>query len=161
AYQQMGASSFTEKPVGSGPYMVTSLNRPAGMAEFQANKSYWGGAPALDKITVLFVAAATTRLNRRKAGSRDAIRIPCGQVPTVQSDSNLTISSIDSNGVVFLGFNVTVPPLDNLKLRQAVDLSIDRDAITKNLLGGRAKPVGVLVSPVTFGYDPAFKPTAQ
>jgi peptide/nickel transport system substrate-binding protein len=50
--------------------------------------------------------------------------------------------------------------LGNVKLRQAIDQAIDREAITSRLLRGLGKPLGQIVAPVTFGYDPSIGATA-
>jgi peptide/nickel transport system substrate-binding protein len=67
---------------------------------------------------------------------------------------------VPSNLVSYLGFNVNAPTLNNVKLRQAIDVAIDRQAIAKSLYKGAAAPIGQLVAPSTFGYDPSIKPTA-
>ena len=60
--------------------------------------------------------------------------------------------------MIFVAFNVNKPPLDNPKMREAIDLAIDRPAITDKLLRGLGKPTGIMVPPMNIGYDPSFKP---
>jgi len=66
---------------------------------------------------------------------------------------------VSSNKVVYLGFDVKNPTLSDLRIRQAIDLAINRNVLTSRLLRGLGKPSGQVVAPVTFGYSPDIKPT--
>ncbi len=161
AYRQLGSDGFAQRPVGSGPYKVVSINRAANSMELKANNDYWGGGPPIQNITVIGVPDDTARLNGLQSGAIDATQITSAQATTAQAVSKLKVVSTTGNGAVFIGFNETVAPLGNTTFRQAVDLAIDRIAITKNLLAGRAEPIGQPITPASFGYDPSVKATAQ
>ncbi len=147
---------FATAPIGSGSYRVVSWSsgRPAVLARYDA---YWGPKPAFANVTVAPTPEADTRLTGLQSGEFDLAALETTQAGTVGTD--LTVSSTPSNFVAYLGFNTTVAPLDNVLLRQAVDHAIDRDAIVASLYRGKAKPVGQMVAPVTFGYDPALAPS--
>jgi peptide/nickel transport system substrate-binding protein len=160
-YKQLGSDGFALRPMGSGPYKVVSVNRAANSVDLKANKDYWGGAPQVQNVTFAGIADETARLNGLQSGAIDAAQISSAQAPTAQGDSKLKLVSTSANGAVFIGFNESVSPMGNVAFRQAIDLAIDRSAITKNLLGSRAKPLGQLVTPASFGYDSSIKPTVQ
>jgi peptide/nickel transport system substrate-binding protein len=61
--------------------------------------------------------------------------------------------------VVYVGFDVKNPLLSDIRIRQAVDFAIDRNALTSRLLRGLGKPSGQVVAPVTFGYAAGIEPT--
>ena len=149
---------FATAPIGSGPYRVVSWSsgRPAVLARYDG---YWGPKPAFATVTVAPTPAADTRLTGLQSGQFDLAALETAQAGTAGGDTDLTVSSTPSNFVAYLGFNTTQAPLDNVLLRQAVDHAIDRDAIVASLYRGKAKPVGQMVAPVTFGYDPALAPT--
>jgi peptide/nickel transport system substrate-binding protein len=159
AYEAAGADAFASAPVGSGPYTVESW-RSGSPLELVANAKWWGGTPAFATATITTVPDEAARLNALQSGEIDAVTLAANQVEVAKRDSNLAVESTDSNLVAYLGFNVTAPGLDQLALRQAIDLAIDRDSITAQLLGGLASPIGQLVSSVTEGYADAVEPTA-
>jgi peptide/nickel transport system substrate-binding protein len=157
AYEAAGATAFASKPIGTGPYKVTGFT-PNQQIVFEAFKGYWGGAPAIGKVTELAIASETTRLTGLQSRSIDVAVLSPATAPTARSDKGLTVQTQLSNLVSYIGFNVTQPGLNNLKFRQAVDVGIDRQAIAKSLYKGDAAPIGQLLAPATFGYDASIKP---
>ncbi len=157
SYQAMG-SEFGVSPIGSGPYRVTAFER-GGRLEMAANKTYWGGAPEIDRVIVDQVPDSVARFNGLQSGDLDVTVLTPQQVPLARTLKGVAVSTAPSNKVVYLGFNTTTAPLGNETLRHAMDYAIDREAISKFLLRGLAQPIGQLVSRVTFGYDPAIAPT--
>jgi peptide/nickel transport system substrate-binding protein len=159
AYEAAGAAAFGLKPIGTGPYKVASFT-PNQQVVLEANKNYWRGAPAINKVTELVIGNETTRLTGLQSRSVDVAVLSSATSQTARQDKGLTVQSQQSNLVSYIGFNTTVSPMNNLKFRQAVDLAIDRQAIAKSLFKGDAAPIGQLLAPVTFGYDSNIKPVA-
>lgn len=152
---------FDTQPIGSGPYQVVSFSAAEG-AQLTAFDDYWGEAPAFRDVTVVPAPAADNRLTGLQSSADNAFDlapINVDQVPVIQGDSFLDVVSTPSNFVAYLSFNVTQPPLDDPLLRQAITTAVDRQAISDTLLGGLAKPVGQMVAPVTFGFDPSIEAT--
>jgi peptide/nickel transport system substrate-binding protein len=158
AYQALGPTVFQSKPVGSGAYTPTSFT-PSQQVVFEVNKSYWGGTSPIAKATEQYIANETTRLQALQSRTIDVAVLSPATADTARADRGLTVKSVPSNIVSYLGFNVNAPVLNNLKLRQAMDHAIDRQAIAKTIYKGAATPIGQLWSQATFGYDPSFKPT--
>lgn len=159
AYEAAGAQAFAQKPVGSGAYKVIKWVKDDHL-ELQANADYWGGAPAIHTVLVKPVPSESSRATGLATGELDIVSVlPPSSVAQLEGSDNVNIVKVASNRVLYLGFN-TENPLLPKKLRQAADMAIDRDAITKDLLGGLGKPEGQIVAPVTFGYDPSIAPTA-
>jgi peptide/nickel transport system substrate-binding protein len=155
------AQRFDTAPIGSGPYKVVSFSsgQPAHLTAFD---EYWGPKPSFRDITVVPTPQADARLSGLQStasGSFDLAPLTTDQVPVLRGQRNLDVLSTPSNFVAYTSFNVTQAPLSDVKLRQAIDLAIDREAITKTIYGGLAKPIGQMVAPVTFGYDASVEPT--
>ena len=74
--------------------------------------------------------------------------------------AGVKVETVNSNRVVYIGVNIGNPALD-LKVRQAIDLVIDREAISKNLLRGTGTPTSQILAPMTFGYDDTIKVTPR
>jgi peptide/nickel transport system substrate-binding protein len=152
-YRKLGGMAFSDHPVGSGPYRVDRWQR-SGDLVLKANPYYWNGPPPIKTVVVAPTPAESTRLTGLESGDLDVAAVPLQAVDRLRTDARVQVISTPSNKVVYIGFNVQKPPLDSLKLRQAIGYAIDRRAITQKLLMGMARPTGQLVAPVTLGYDP-------
>lgn len=157
AYAERGAS-FAVNPVGSGPFRVVRWVKDD-RVELAANPDYFGGAPKVATVIFRPVPSESARAAALTSGEIDIVPLlPPSLVDRLSTTNGITVSKVDSNRVLYLGFDVTNPVLKNQKLRQAIDHAINRDAITSRLLRGLGKPVGQPVAPVTFGYDPSVPP---
>ena len=159
AYKQEGPTAFASKPVGSGPYEVKSF--VAGQSVVLApNPDYWGTPPVLKNVTEEEVASETTRLTGLQSGSIDAAILSPAVAQTARSDSKLQVQTVPSDQVTYLGFNSTSTGTSSLAFRQAVSDAVNRQAIANALFAGDATPIGQLLAPSVFGYDPSIKPTS-
>jgi peptide/nickel transport system substrate-binding protein len=84
--------------------------------------------------------------------------LPPALLPQLRASPELKVGTAPGFRVIFLAFNVNKAPLDNPKLREAIDVAIDRDSLTRNLLRGLGKPTGIMVPPMNIGYDPSLTP---
>ncbi len=159
AYQQMGAAQFARKPVGSGPYRLVNWVKDDRL-ELAANRQYFGGAPSVETVVFRPVASEASRVAGLESGDLDIVALlPPPEVPRLRGVEGIRVELVESNRNLFIGMNARSRPLDNLKLRQAIDAAIDREQICKDLLGGLGKPVGQGVAAGVFGYDPSLPAT--
>ena len=157
-YEKVGAQEFAQHPIGSGPYKVIEWVKDDHI-ELEANKDYWNGVPPIKTVMVRPVPSESARASGLTTGELDIVAVlPPSSVKQLENVDTVNIQKVASNRVLYLGFN-TANPLLSKQLRQAADTAIDRDAITKDLLGGLGKPEGQIVAPVTFGYDKTIKAT--
>ena len=158
AYEAAGAARFSQAPVGSGPYRIVQWVKDD-RVELQANDAYWGGAPKVARITFKPVPSEAARTAALTSGQLDIASLPPPLVDRLSSQKDISIQRVGSFRVIYLAFNTDNPVLKDVKIRQAIDLAVDREAITSRLLKGLGKPVGQMVTPVTFGYDQTVQPT--
>ena len=159
AFEQIGAAKFAVEPVGSGPFKVVRWTKDDHI-ELAAFEQYWGGAPKFKTLIFRPVPSATTRAAALISGELDVVPIlPPALVDTLSSRKGLRVEKVSSNKVVYLGFDVKNRALSDVRIRQAIDLAINRNILTSRLLRGLGKPSGQVVAPVTFGYSPDIKPT--
>jgi peptide/nickel transport system substrate-binding protein len=160
AFEDIGAAKFALAPVGSGPFKVVRWVKDD-RVELAAFDDYWGGAPKIKTLIFKPVPSETTRAAALSSGELDVVPIlPPALVASLSNRRGIRIEKVASNKVVYLGFDVNNPSLKDVRIRQAVDFAIDRNALTARLLRGLGKPSGVVVAPVTFGYAPDIEPTA-
>ena len=132
---------FGRAPVSAGPYMVKEW--AAGdrivLARFPG---YKGPAPHWDEIVYRVVPAAETRLAMLETGQANvAEKMPATQAPAVQGNSNLQVIPFEGTRLQYFWFNLDMPPTNDIKVRQALNLAIDRETIMKKIMLGAASPV--------------------
>lgn len=151
--------NFAVEAVGSGPYRVVEWVKDDHMI-FEANPDYWRGAPAIKRVVQRPIPADNSRVAALLSGEVDIMpSLPPSALRQVSGNPDIDLQTLPSNRIVFLASNIRHPALQDVKLRQAIDLAIDREAIVSRLLRGSGKVEGQLVAPSVFGYDPAI--TAQ
>lgn len=126
----------------------------------EKNASYWakdekGAAlPYLDRVTFRFIKDTAARIAELKAGSVDAIRDFSPQdIATLKADPNLQIVPRQSFNVAYLGLNLGAKPFDNLNVRKAVAMGINKQAIAQAIYAGEAKVASQFLVPGMLGYD--------
>lgn len=122
-------SEGLEKPVGTGPYMVSEWNRGESIT-FVANPDYWGQAPAADTLVFRWSSESAARLLELQSGTVDGIdNVGPTDFDVVRSDSNLTLMERPALNVFYIGITNTFAPFDNQEVRQAIAMGIDRQRI--------------------------------
>jgi ABC-type oligopeptide transport system substrate-binding subunit len=149
--------------VGNGPFRLTFW-RHGDRFEFVRNPSYWDAAHVrLERIVCFPVDDLNTSTNLYKAGVIDWN--PSGQVPSqffpyLRSYADLRTGRYQ--GTYFYSINTTRKPYDNVWVRRALNLTVDREAIARDLLKGSRDPWGLVapsgypeyVPPEPVTYDP-------
>ncbi|MGE0715198.1 MAG: ABC transporter substrate-binding protein [Alphaproteobacteria bacterium] len=159
--EAVGIDGYAKKPIGTGPFKFVKLV-PGDTYELEANKDYWAGAPRFDKLVLRQIPEGATRVAALIAGEVQIIEeVPVDLIPSVQRRRELEIVSVPSSVSLVMTMNQLEPPLDNPKVREALDIAIDREQINKLMLDGRGEILqGQLVTKGTFGFNPALKPRA-
>ncbi|MGA0541313.1 ABC transporter substrate-binding protein [Neotabrizicola sp. VNH66] len=144
-----GSADLASVPVGTGPYMLDSWNRGSDL-KLVVNPTYWGTAPQVDEVTYRFVTEPGTRLSGLLAGEFDVITnlLPefTASVPKFAAVAGLETS------VFVLGTDNEVT--GNPKVREALNLAIDRQAMADSLFMGYAQIAkGVHINPAAFGFN--------
>ena len=158
-YQERGAEAFNTDPVGSGPFRIVSWAKDEAVT-MEAFDDYWDGRPAIDRVIWRPVPSDSARAAGLLSGELDVVPLlPPALVERIDAADGVDVKTVASNRVLYIGFDTNTPPYDDVNLRRAIDHAINRDAITERLLRGLGEPMGQIVAPVTFGYDPAIEPT--
>ena len=159
-----GGGDMLSKPLGSGPYMLKEWVRGDHIT-LVPNPYYWGEKPKNQGVVMRWNKEAAARLVELQAGTADVIDNPSpDDFAKIQADSNLKLMTRGPLNVLYLGMNNTIKPFDNEKVRQAVAMAIDRQAIVKNyypkgsiaaeqFMPPDLKP-GFTSEPKWYSYDP-------
>lgn len=137
AMESMGEEAFAEKPVGSGAFTVDEWRR-GDRVILKKNPNYWDAANvSLDGVEWISMPDDNTRMLAVQAGELDAaIYVPFSRVAELKQDANLTVVVDPSTREDHLLMNQEHAPLDNVKVREAIDYAIDKAAIVDTVTFG-------------------------
>ena len=130
-------------PPGTGPFKFKAWI-PGQEYEVVRNNDYWGGAPYLDGVRFRVIIESTSRASAVQAGDLDITeRLGPSFVQRIKSGQlkGLQYVSIGMAGVKQLVLNTQLAPTSDLRIRKAIALSLDRDAIMKEATFGFGIPV--------------------
>lgn len=141
-------------PVGTGPFKYESHVAEQSIALVR-NDAYWGGAPAADGINFITVPEANTRLTMLETGEADiVIDVPGFEVERIRSMDGLALIERSNTRLGHMGINVSKPPFDDVRVRQALNFAVDREAIVAGVLRGVGVPADSIIASTVAGYAP-------
>ncbi|MDP2083712.1 MAG: ABC transporter substrate-binding protein, partial [Gemmobacter sp.] len=130
-------------PVGTGPFRFGQWVQ-GDRVELVANPDYWGTKPALSKATFKFISDPTAAFAAMMAEDIDAFPVfPAPEtLAQFSGDPRFQILTGSTEGETILGMNNKQPPLDNVKVRQAIAHAINRQEIIDGAMFGYGTPIG-------------------
>ena len=151
---------FGKNPVGTGAYKMTDWTLGQRVV-FERNGDYYhAGLPKLDQITFEVGQEPLVALLRLQRGEVDILGdgIPPAKFLEVKNDP-ASANMIVEGGQLHTGYvtmNVKMAPFDNVKVRQAVNMAINKERIVR-IINGRAVPANQPLPPTMPGYDPDYR----
>ena len=156
--KQGKAEDINQKPIGTGPFVFKRYQKDA-QIRYDGNTAYWKPEDVkLDHLIFSISGDAAVRMQKLKAGECQVSGYPRPQdIEEMQKDPNLKVISQPGFNLGFLAYNVTHPPLDQLKVRQALDMAIDKPAIIKAVYQSAGQLAQNAIPPGQWSYDPSIK----
>jgi peptide/nickel transport system substrate-binding protein len=144
---------MSKNPIGTGPFMFKEW-KAGESVELVKNPNYWRqGLPYLDRIIFRVVAEDVSRVNQVRAGDADLMyNPPPALLAALEQDKALQIKVVPTVRTIFIGLNTSRPPLNDVRVRQALNYAVDKERLCKVLMRGLAKPSDSPLSSMTFGY---------
>jgi peptide/nickel transport system substrate-binding protein len=131
-YQQVGQAGFLQKPIGAGPYRLVS-QEPGVKLEFEAFADYYRPVH-IKNVTMVAVPEAATRVAMLERGEADIIYFVPGElIARVKDNPKLRLAPVVSANwwLEFPGFQDPKSPFHDKRVREAISLAIDRDAMNQ------------------------------
>jgi len=157
---------LAQRPVGAGPFSLVEW-RPGQRLDLAAHRDYFMGRPAGDGIVFKVVPDDTTRVLELLQGNLDFVLngAPPDLLGRLAREKSLRIIESPSANYAYLAFNLAHPDLGRLEVRRAIARAVDRRAMIRYLLDGRAEPATGLLPPGHWAYtgqvaDYAYDPEA-
>jgi peptide/nickel transport system substrate-binding protein len=157
--QSQGLDTFMKHPIGTGPFALDTITA-GDSVKVVKNQHYWSsGHPYLDSITFKVINSDVGRTTALKGGQADVVSDPAlNQVAALRTDSSVRVLSFPASQVDSILLNVKHAPLDNVNVRRAMAIAIDRKAIVQAALFGTGTVATTFVVPppaLTY-QDPTF-----
>jgi peptide/nickel transport system substrate-binding protein len=156
--------------IGTGPYRYVSWT-PREQFTMERNDNYWKGRPAWARVVRREINNPAARVAQLRTGQVDMIvRVPAADVPTLERDRNISVLKAETVYVFNLALDQREPtpqvtardgsrlaanPYRDPRVREAIDLAIDRRALAEIAMEGLGTPQSQMVTPGIFGYNPA------
>ncbi|MGE5484902.1 MAG: ABC transporter substrate-binding protein [Ignavibacteriales bacterium] len=162
---KVGSKTFAEKPVGAGPFKLISCKGDERVV-LERYSDYYGGAPditpvgpaKLKRVIFEIMPEVSTRVAALEAGKAHIIQaVPPSLVKNLESNPKVSVKYANGTNAYMMNLNVSKPPFNDLKVRQAVAHAIDWDTIISKLLGGNAVRMPGPLLPHGFACDPSIK----
>ena len=161
-FQQGGPDAYAKNPIGSGPYKVAK-NSLGAFIQLEATDQHWrDGVPKYKTVTFMLVPEESTRLAQLQTGEADVIAISRERVPEVKASGfNVFSKQNDQVVAVYMQQQWDAVPVSDKRVRQALNLAIDKEAIMQFVFAGQGVPVPMYPIGsygVAGGADAALKP---
>ena len=163
AIQKYPGKELAFHPCGTGPFVLDKYN-PSEILHVVKNPNYWQkGLPKVDGLTFKPVPENSTRVAMLRTGEAHYIfPVPPEQVKILEGEKILVVTKEPSIIERYVAFNMTKKPFDNLKVRQALNYAVNKQALAKVAFNGLADPTkGIAPKGVEFAdeygawpYDP-------
>ena len=139
--------------VGTGPYVIVE-NDEATKVVMEPNENYHMGTPNLDRLEILYIDDVSTKMMEYEQGNIDMCDLS-SQLLDQYQDSDIAdeITQITPLGTYFMSVKVTDPALDNVAVREAISLCINREELCETVLNGAAEPASSFLNPGVPGHD--------
>ncbi len=151
---------FVREPVGTGPYKLSNWT-PGQQIVLTSRDDYWGAKPEVTEATYLFRADPAVRAAMVQAGEADL----SPSISQVEATNPATDFSYLDSETVYLRIDHNIEPLNDVRVRRALNLAVDREAFLGTLLPDSALLATAIVPPPTLGWNkdvkvPAYDPEA-
>ena len=147
-------ANFGENPVGTGPWRLVEWKHDDYLL-FAPNKRYWGTPPKADSLKARIISEPSTAVAEFESGTVDVTQIPQGEIASWQEDVERRKMLMDTPSLelVYVAINTTRGPLKDVRVRQAINYSLDRKILVRNLIAGRGELAAGVIPPSLPGYD--------
>lgn len=155
AYKKLGESGMATRIVGTGPFIETKYVKGEYIL-FRRNPNYWRkGLPYLDSLKIVIVPDRATRTVMLQGGEIDrTVQISDFDIPQLKANKDIRVRTVTSTLQFYVVLNNLVKPLDNVKVRQALNYAIDRAGIVQAVFAGSGAilPEAPILTKGVFGF---------
>lgn len=155
AQTPLATAAFNAAPtVGDGPYRFVDWRRGEGL-HYVANPRYWRGKPAIERLDIRIAPDPSTNLLFLQTGEIDWNLVAPVQLAVLRGRPEIDFIRVPTSVVAGLAFNTSHAPFDDVRVRRAIAMSIDREAISKKVTLGVYPVTNMLQPQFSWAFDPS------
>ncbi|MBS1182688.1 MAG: dppA 2 [Proteobacteria bacterium] len=144
---------LNQLPVGTGPFQFVAYEKDA-VIRYQAFADYWGGKQKIDDLVFAITPDASVRLQKLKANECQLMPYPNpADVQALQSDDSLQLMSQAGLNIGYLAYNVLQKPFDDVRVRKALNMAINKKAIIEAVFQGTGQEAKNPIPPTMWSYN--------
>lgn len=145
----LGVTEASREPIGTGPYLFSSWD-PTTSLVFDRNPDYWGDAPEIEKATYIWRTEPALRASMVEVGEADiAMQIAPQDATNPETDFGY-LNADTARARIFMD----TPPLNDIRVRKALNLAIDREAFVGTIMSNGSIPASQYILSNVNGYNP-------
>ncbi len=153
AEENVEDGSIDTQPIGTGPFVFVSYNPGDGVV-LTKNEDYWRsdeGLPYLDELRFVAIPDPTVLLTNLQSGDVDWIdTVPPADLASLEGSGDVTVGRVPGGDYHYFALNEARPPFDDVRVRQAIAMAINREEITEAATFGAATPNQTAIPAGTF-----------
>jgi len=136
-YEKVGQEAYSQKPIGTGPYIVKEWERGEYLTLERNPYYHIKGLPKTDQVKFVVISDSNTRLLQLESGQIDvATFIPFNKLEELENNPQTKVILFPSTAVKTVVFNHTEKPLDDQRVRLALEYATDKQALLEFILFG-------------------------
>ena len=148
---------LNQVPVGTGPFKFVGYQKDA-VVRFAAHPDYWRGKAPIDTLIFAITPDAAVRYQKLKANECQVMAFPNpADLDSMRADPDLKLLQQEGLNVGYFAYNTTEPPFDNVKVRKALNMAINKEVILKAVYQGAGKIAKNPIPPTIWSYNDAVK----
>ena len=141
------------EPIGTGPFQFVAYQKDA-VIRYQAHPDYWAGKAPIDKLVFSITPDASVRYAKLKAGECHVMPYPNpADLEAMANDADVNLMEQEGLNVGYLAFNTEKEPFTDRKVRQALSMAINKDAIIEAVFAGAGKVAKNPIPPTIWSYN--------
>jgi peptide/nickel transport system substrate-binding protein len=150
--QGLAPTASVENPIGTGPYRLASWNRGERVT-LVVNENFWGTRPQIPNIVFNFIPEESARIIALETGEADAIMsVAPSELARLRANPDIDVVAQTSVRNIYIGFNHLRAPFTDVRVRQALNYAIDKQAIVNSIFEGNAIVSDAPVATAVFGH---------
>jgi len=155
ALRELGPEKLAQQPIGTGPFKFVEWKRDERLV-LERNPDYWQGPADPSRVTFRFIPEFSARLAALLSGEIDVMKdVPPHVVEAVERSGRAKLRATVSSRINYLALvNLKPGPMQDVRVRRAMNHAVDVDELIKQVLRGRATRMCGPLSPANIDYAP-------
>ena len=152
---------LNQQPIGTGPFQFVAYQKDAVIRYTKNPDFYREGLPKLDNLVFAITPDASVRYQKLQAGECHVMPYPNpADIEGIKANPDVVLMEQEGLNVGYLAYNTKVAPFDNPKVRKALNMAIDKQAIIDVVFQGSGQPAKNPIPPTMWSYNDAVEDDA-